>query len=127
MRRTACGRISPAFEMWLSSGRFAAPRRTGLPQLVMHAGRIAFVPMPSTAFTFPIGFSWLSPAHHPSNEEIETYAAMIAAKEGVPAMYADEFRREAELQLWVWRSENRPPPNHPRRRRNRVGLNAVAA
>jgi hypothetical protein len=82
--------------------------------------------MPSHAFTFPIGFSWLSPKHHPSNEEIETYASMIAAKEGVPAECADEFRREAELQLWVWRSETHPPPVRPRRR-TRAPFSAVAA
>jgi hypothetical protein len=110
--------------MALASRRPVAP---ALPNRWLYVGRTAPVPMPSTAFTFPIGFSWLSPAHRPSPEEIETYAALIAAREGIPAEFADEFRREAELQLWVWRSENDSRPNPPRRRRNRIGLTAVAA
>jgi hypothetical protein len=127
MRYTAPDRISCQDELWFNGGRFAAPLRTGLPQPVMPAGSVVPVPMPSHAFTFPLGFSWLSPAHHPSNEEIETYAAMIAAQEGIPVQFADEFRREAELQLWVWRTEIHLPPNPPRRRKNRVCLTTVAA
>lgn len=87
------------------------------------------LPMPSNAFTFPLGFSWLSPADRPTDEEIDVYAAMIAAKEGMPRECADEFRREAELQLWVWHSETHAPPARARRRSrgNRVGFSVVAA
>ena len=74
--------------------------------------------MPSTAFSFPVGFSWLSPAYRPTEDEVKTYAEVIAAKEGAPPTHAIEFRSEAELQLWVWRSETH---QRPRRRRSRLG------
>lgn len=70
--------------------------------------------MSSTVFKFPLGFSWLSPAYHPLPEEVDTYAAMIAAREGDAPECADLYRREAELQLWVWRAENRRRPTRRR-------------
>lgn len=74
--------------------------------------------MHTPILSFPIGFSWLSPTYRPSEEEIETYAAIIAAREGEPPEHAAQFRREAELQLWVWHNETRQRPK--RRRRARV-------
>lgn len=66
--------------------------------------------MPSTAFSLPIGFSWLSPAYRPSHDEVDTYAALIAANEGAPPEAAQVYRGQAELQLWVWRTENHLRP-----------------
>ena len=74
----------------------------------------SFIAMPSTAFSFPVGFSWLSPAYRPSEEEVKSYAEMIAAREGAPSR-ADEYRSQAELQLWVWRTETHQPPRRCRR------------
>ena len=82
--------------------------RARCPALAMH----------SPILSFPIGFSWLSPACRPPPEEIETYAALIALREGEPPENAEKFRREAELQLWVWHNETRQRPK--RRRRARV-------
>ena len=82
--------------------------------------------MPSNAFTFPTDCAWLSPAHHPSELEIGKYAAAIAENEGLPRNHAEEFWREAELQLWVWRSETRPPPDRPTQRRSRVAASVTA-
>jgi hypothetical protein len=73
--------------------------------------------MSSPVLSFPLGFSRLPPAFQPSAEEIATYATLIAAKEGLGAEHAHEFRREAELQLWVWRSEKRRQPASRRRGR----------
>lgn len=69
--------------------------------------------MTTSAFMFPLEFSWLSPAYRPSAEEVSTYAKLIATREGVPQA-ASHFRRQAELQLWVWRNETHQRP--PRRR-----------
>jgi hypothetical protein len=55
----------------------------------------------------PSGFSFLSPACRPTPQEVDTYASIIAAVEGADAP-AEERRREAELQLWIWRNEMRP-------------------
>ena len=61
--------------------------------------------MTSTTFRVPPALPWLSPAHRPSRDEIHTYAELIAANEGMPRESAGRYEREAELQLWVWRSE----------------------
>lgn len=79
--------------------------------------------MPSLASTFPVGFSWLSAAAHPSQEEIDSYAEFIAEQEGLAPDQTARCRREAELQLWVWRSELQGP----RRRRRALGRPAAAA
>lgn len=81
--------------------------------------------MSSTAISLPVGFSWLSPAFRPSEDEIQTYAAAIAAREGALPGRAAEYRREAELQLWVWHNEMRRRPR--RLRRPRLGNGAVFA
>jgi hypothetical protein len=81
--------------------------------------------MPSSVFSLPVGFSWLSPAYHPSKEEIETYASLIAEKEGAKRPAA--FRREAELQLWVWRNETQQRPPRRRPHDSRAAAAAVIA
>ncbi|WP_146180133.1 hypothetical protein [Opitutus sp. ER46] len=56
--------------------------------------------------------SLFSPSAHPSPEEIASYAAEIARKEGEPPEQAKVYAREAELQLWVWRTEARRALRH---------------
>jgi len=56
----------------------------------------------------PADFNLFSPACRPSAQEIETYARLIAEADGEFGP-DDERRRQAELQLWLWRSENRRP------------------
>ncbi len=70
--------------------------------------------MRTPILSFPAGFSWLSPAYRPSPEEIQTYATLIAAREGEPPEHVDKFKREAELQLWVWHNETRQRPKRGR-------------
>lgn len=67
--------------------------------------------MPLSIASLPPEFSWLHPAHRPTDQEIDTYAHMIANVEGYPGEdSAARLHREAELQLWSWRAENRHPP-----------------
>ena len=63
--------------------------------------------MASIAFRPPKSRLRLLRSCRPSSEEIETYAALIAAREGVSRAYVDAFREQAELQLWAWHSEHR--------------------
>jgi hypothetical protein len=60
--------------------------------------------------SLPPDLAWLHPAHRPTDQEVDAYAHMIANIEGYPE---DEntarLHREAELQLWIWRSENQKP------------------
>lgn len=60
----------------------------------------------SPALSLPVGFSWLLPRCRPSKKEIKAYAAAIAAREGRNTDEPERLRREAELQLWVWRTEH---------------------
>jgi hypothetical protein len=56
----------------------------------------------------PSGFSWLHPAYRPSEQEVDAYAHIIANAEGCPGeSNALRLYREAELQLWIWRTETR--------------------
>lgn len=77
----------------------------------------------SAFFALPDGFSWLVESCRPSPQEVENYARVIAATEGAIARSPETLRREAELQLWIWRTENqrsaavrRRPPARGRRR-----------
>ncbi|MGH7956996.1 MAG: hypothetical protein ACREH8_08280 [Opitutaceae bacterium] len=64
--------------------------------------------MSLAAYSVPSGFSWLRPAHRPSDEEVDEYAHIIANAEGDPReSNAMRLYREAELQLWIWRTETR--------------------
>ena len=63
--------------------------------------------MVMSACPLPAEFSWLSKTYRPSPQEVEAYAGLIAAVEGEEARSAEARRREAELQLWIWRAENR--------------------
>lgn len=56
---------------------------------------------------FSTAFPPLSPAFRPSPKEVERYAHFILAHEGRSPDALEACRREAELQLWVWRCENR--------------------
>lgn len=68
--------------------------------------------------TLPPGFSWLRATYRPSSEEVAAYAEVIALAEGQPELAADvQLREEAELQLWIWRTETRtrsPRASQPR-------------
>ena len=86
---------------------FARRRVFGAPRLIPEHAVRAVTAMAYTNLSIPAGFAWLSPAFRPTTREIQNYAAAIAAREGLPLEFADTFRREAELQLWVWRNENR--------------------
>jgi hypothetical protein len=70
--------------------------------------------MPLNAASLPPGFSWLNPDCRPSPAEINAYAHLIASAEGHSPRMAPRLRDEAELQLWIWRSENnRLTRRHP--------------
>ena len=72
--------------------------------------------------SLPPEFSWLQPAHRPTDQEIDAYAHIIANVEGYPGEdSAVRLHREAELQLWIWRSEDRHPPT------TRRGTSAVTS
>lgn len=59
----------------------------------------------------PPGFSWLRPAYRPTAQEVDAYAHVIANAEGYPPESTGvRLFREAELQLWTWRSETRQRP-----------------
>jgi hypothetical protein len=64
--------------------------------------------MPASSFSLPAEFSFLSRASRPSRKEVDTYAELIAATEGGALESPEARRHEAELQLWLWRAENRP-------------------
>ena len=75
--------------------------------------------MSLSASTLPRGFSWLRPAYRPSDQEVDAYAHIIANAEGYPGeSNAQRLHREAELQLWIWRTETK---QRATRRRNSVG------
>src|SRR5437868_4330863 len=58
--------------------------------------------------SLPPGFSWLRQAYRPSPQEVDAYAHLIADAEGIfSETDASRFYDEAELQLWIWRSETR--------------------
>jgi hypothetical protein len=60
--------------------------------------------------SLPPELSWLHPAYRPTDQEIDAYAHIIANAEGIPGeSSAERLHREAELQLWIWRTENRQP------------------
>jgi hypothetical protein len=60
---------------------------------------------PSSLHSPPSGFAWLSPRARPTEEEVEAYARVILSAEHEPIEKLEAHRREAELQLWIWRSE----------------------
>ena len=61
--------------------------------------------------SLPPGFSWLRPAYRPTDQEIDAYAHVIANAEGYPnGSSSSRLHDEAELQLWIWRTENRQRP-----------------
>lgn len=62
----------------------------------------------SAALALADGFSWLDESCRPSPREVEHYARIIAAAESPSARPVEALRREAELQLWIWRAENHP-------------------
>lgn len=67
--------------------------------------------MPLSIAALPPDLSWLHPAYRPSDREIDAYAHIIANTEGYPCeAAAARLRDEAELQLWIWRTENRRRP-----------------
>lgn len=74
--------------------------------------------MATRTSALPPGFSWLRATYRPSAEEVAAYAEVIALAEGQPEMADDaHLQDEAELQLWIWRTENRtrsPGPRRPR-------------
>jgi hypothetical protein len=60
----------------------------------------------------PPGFGWLRATYRPSAEEVAAYAEVIARAEGQPELATDvHLREEAELQLWIWRTETRTRPS----------------
>jgi hypothetical protein len=71
--------------------------------------------MPSRS-SLPAGFSWLLPIFRPTRAEVKAYAEVIRAAENRPPGRQPGFLRQAELQLWVWRAENKIPA--PKRRRS---------
>ena len=78
--------------------------------------------MALSASSLPPGFSWLLPAYRPSEKEVDAYAHIIANAEGYPGeSNASRLHREAELQLWAWRTENkRRPYQRASKRRNHL-------
>ena len=56
--------------------------------------------------TLPADFGWLSAAFRPTPKEVAAYAREIARQEGHHGRVSENQRREAELQLWIWRTEN---------------------
>lgn len=58
--------------------------------------------------TLPPGFSWLRATCRPSPQEVDAYAQIIAEAEGRPSDEPDaQLHDQAELQLWIWRTETR--------------------
>ena len=66
--------------------------------------------MPLSIASLPPDLAWLHPAHRPTDQEVDAYAHIIANVEGYPeGENTARLHREAELQLWIWCSENRKP------------------
>jgi len=58
--------------------------------------------------TLPAEFSCLRAMYRPTPQEVDVYAQLIADNEGIPTLAeSSRLHDEAELQLWVWRSETR--------------------
>jgi len=76
--------------------------------------------MARTASSLSADFQWLSTAYRPSPTEVEAYARAITVAQGDPPEMAELHRREAELQLWIWRNETRQPASRGRRRHSRA-------
>lgn len=74
--------------------------------------------MARSVSSLPAGFQWLSPAYRPSPAEVEAYARAITLAQGDPPEMAEKHRREAELQLWIWRNETRQRAHRGRPRRS---------
>lgn len=73
------------------------------------------------ASALPDGFSWLAESCRPSPQEVESYTRFIMASvDGVSVRPVEAVRREAELQLWIWRTENLEPARRRPPRRNRA-------
>jgi hypothetical protein len=72
--------------------------------------------MPAGTLSLSDDFSFLSRACRPSRQEVDRYANFIAAAEGSDTESPDTRWHEAELQLWLWRAENRPQPTRKARR-----------
>lgn len=71
----------------------------------------------------PPGFSWLRATYRPSAEEVAAYAEVIAFAEGNPDLAGDSgLQHEAELQLWIWRTESRMRSPRARRLRSEHGI-----
>jgi hypothetical protein len=85
--------------------------------------------MPRSASSPPPGFSWLHPAYRPSEREVDAYAHIIANAEGYPGeSNTSRLLREAELQLWIWRTETkRRPYQRVSKRRGNGGESAGTA
>jgi len=82
--------------------------------------------MPLSVSSLPPGFSWLRAAYRPSEKEVDAYAHIIADAEGYPPECAESrLHDEAELQLWIWRTEARK--RTPRHRREQNDLDSPAA
>jgi hypothetical protein len=64
--------------------------------------------------SLPAGFSWLLPDFRPTRREVKAYAEAIKAADAGRGRTRGAILKQAELQLWVWRTETRQPP--PRRR-----------
>jgi hypothetical protein len=76
--------------------------------------------------SLPPGFAWLLPAYRPSDQEVDAYAHIIANAEGYPGeTSAARLHREAELQLWIWRTETKQRVD--RRRREAIAFKHTAA
>lgn len=74
--------------------------------------------MASRISALPPGFSWLRATCRPSIEEVAAYAQFIAVAEGHPDSAGDSgLQHEAELQLWIWRTESRLRSPQTKRRR----------
>jgi hypothetical protein len=117
MRRRANALILAGIENW-----FAGCRARAGP-----SARVSVPPMPARASSLPPDFSWLRSTYRPSDQEVDTFAHLIAHREGYPS--ADGNSRlfdEAELQLWAGRTEERKRSSKPRGAA-RGKSNAVAA
>lgn len=71
---------------------------------------------PNRASALPPEFSWLRATYRPTDQEVDTYAHLIANAEGYPNDgISSRLLEEAELQLWTWRTEMRKRASRPRR------------
>jgi hypothetical protein len=119
MRDCARGRISPRRESWFS-GKRASRGDAGRDETSFAASAERGPIMSLQEAKLPPGFSWLRGVERPSDQEVDTYAHLIANAEGYPPeSMAERLHAEAELQLWTWRAENRTRPPAQRRRLTR--------